>query len=172
MSWKPEVQTDASGKWYGNALRFASKEEAEANVAGLMSRWMLVRATRVVESDDPVNYRFDTETGELIAIGPVLNAKPEPIGAAAPVKPYAFRGMLARAEMIHALREYAYSRVPLGDFLQAVLAGDLYDAVNRADDDNLANLPALAAFVWNELPRGCWGSRERYINWIARKEAF
>jgi hypothetical protein len=32
MSFKPEVQTDDTCKWYGNALRFATREEAEAQV--------------------------------------------------------------------------------------------------------------------------------------------
>ena len=56
MSWKPEVIADSSGEWCGNSLRFATKEEAEANVFDLSMRWMLVRETRVVESTDPVNY--------------------------------------------------------------------------------------------------------------------
>jgi hypothetical protein len=56
MSWKPEVIADSSGKWCGNALRFATKEEAEISVANLAMRWLAVRETRVVESDDPVNY--------------------------------------------------------------------------------------------------------------------
>jgi hypothetical protein len=58
MSFKPEVIADTSGKWCGNALRFATREEAEANVRDLMMRWFAVRETRVVESDDPVNYRY------------------------------------------------------------------------------------------------------------------
>jgi hypothetical protein len=58
MSWKPEVIADNSGKWTANGLRFATREEAEANVRDLWSRWTLVRETRVVESDDPVNYRW------------------------------------------------------------------------------------------------------------------
>ena len=58
MSFKPEVIADSSGKWCGNALRFATREEAEANVLDLMMRWHLVRDTRVVECDDPVNYRW------------------------------------------------------------------------------------------------------------------
>jgi len=58
MSFKPEVIADNSGKWCGNALCFATKEEAEANVRDLMMRWFAVRETRVVESDDPVNYRY------------------------------------------------------------------------------------------------------------------
>ena len=58
MSFKPEVIADTLGKWCGNALRFATREEAEANVQDLMIRWFAVRDTRVVESDDPVNYRY------------------------------------------------------------------------------------------------------------------
>ena len=56
MSYKPEVQTDASGNWYGNALRFGSEAEADAWVVDLAMRWTLVRDVRVVESDDPVTH--------------------------------------------------------------------------------------------------------------------
>ncbi len=62
MSFAPEVQTDSTGKWYGNALRFATREEAEDNAENLRMRWLLVRETRAVESDDPVNYHW-TEDG-------------------------------------------------------------------------------------------------------------
>lgn len=66
MSWKPEVIADSSGQWSGNALRFATKAEAEANVANLKARWMLVTNTRAVESDDPVNYKW--ENGRLVSV--------------------------------------------------------------------------------------------------------
>jgi hypothetical protein len=56
MSWKAEVIADNSGKWAGNACRFATKEEAERYVGDLSMRWTLVVDTRVVESDEPVNY--------------------------------------------------------------------------------------------------------------------
>ncbi len=68
MSFKPEVQTDSSGKWYGNALRFATRKEAETQVYGLSMRWTAVRDTRVVESDDPVNYAL--VDGRLEAVEP------------------------------------------------------------------------------------------------------
>jgi hypothetical protein len=58
VSYKPEVQTDSTGRWYGNQLRFATREEAQANVEDLASRWFAVREVRVAESDDPVNYRW------------------------------------------------------------------------------------------------------------------
>jgi hypothetical protein len=67
MSFKPEVQTYSDGdEWCGNALRFATREEADANVKNLMGRWMMVKATRVVESEDPVNYSFID--GKLVGV--------------------------------------------------------------------------------------------------------
>jgi hypothetical protein len=66
ISWKPEVQADSTGNWNGNSLRFATKAEAEANVRDLAARWFAVRETRVSESDDPVNYKY--EDGKLIRL--------------------------------------------------------------------------------------------------------
>lgn len=56
MSYKPEVIADSSGKWTGNALRFETVYEAEQYVEDLKDRWTLVSDTRVVKSDEPVNY--------------------------------------------------------------------------------------------------------------------
>ena len=74
MSFKPEVIADSSAQWCGNALRFATREEAEANVRDLMMRWFAVRETRVVESDDPVNYRYVDQ--KLIEIATATAVKP------------------------------------------------------------------------------------------------
>jgi hypothetical protein len=68
MSFAPEVIADGSGKWVGNALRFATRAEAEANVRDLAYRWTLVRDFRVVESDDPVNYSW--VAGNLVPVEP------------------------------------------------------------------------------------------------------
>lgn len=65
MSYMPEVQTDSSGKWYGNALRFATFEEAYENARDLSLRWFAVRDYRATESNDPVNYRYNLETRKL-----------------------------------------------------------------------------------------------------------
>lgn len=54
-SWKPVVQTDDSGKWYDNAVRFATKDEALQSARDLSNRWMLVNSFDAHESDDPVN---------------------------------------------------------------------------------------------------------------------
>jgi len=59
MSWKPEVIADNSGVWTGNALRFATKEEAEAYARDLYSRWTSVREIRAVEDKHRVNYRWE-----------------------------------------------------------------------------------------------------------------
>lgn len=67
MSFKPTVSTDNGGRFYDNALRFATREEAEGNAKDLFSRWVLVREWRVEESTDPVNYRWDPSAG-LVAL--------------------------------------------------------------------------------------------------------
>jgi hypothetical protein len=57
-SFAGEVIADSSGKFYGNQMRFATKQEAENYIANLMFKWTAVRETRVVKTNDPVNYRF------------------------------------------------------------------------------------------------------------------
>lgn len=69
QSFKPEVVADASGKWCGNALRFATMEEAERSASSLATRWALVRDTRVVASDDPPNYEFPADASRERPIG-------------------------------------------------------------------------------------------------------
>jgi predicted protein tyrosine phosphatase len=56
------------------ALRHATREEAETNVQDLMMRWFAVRETRVVASDDPVNYRYVDH--QLIEIATEKGVKP------------------------------------------------------------------------------------------------
>ena len=65
MSYKPEVQTDNTGNWYDNALRFETEIEALENAKDLSYRWFAVRSYRATESQDPVNYSYNIETREL-----------------------------------------------------------------------------------------------------------
>lgn len=65
MSYKPEVQTDNSGNWYDNALRFETEIEALENAKDLSNRWFAVRSYRAAKSQDPVNYSYNIETREL-----------------------------------------------------------------------------------------------------------
>jgi hypothetical protein len=66
MSWAPEAIADSTGKFIGNGLRFETKAEAEANVRDLMMRWFAVREIRVVESTDPVNYKWTAKGLEKV----------------------------------------------------------------------------------------------------------
>lgn len=61
MPFKAEVIADSSGKWAGNALVFATREEAEIYVSDLALRWTLVRETRTVETDEAPNYVIDAD---------------------------------------------------------------------------------------------------------------
>ena len=56
MSWKPEVLV--SGKWAGNALVFATEQEASQNASDLLMRWFVPTDSRAVPSADPVNYSY------------------------------------------------------------------------------------------------------------------
>lgn len=79
-SFKVEVQTYDSGKWYGNACRYPTKEEAEIAAQDLACRWLLVRDYRAVESEDPPNYTLvKTDNGRynMIALPPAAPAQPE-----------------------------------------------------------------------------------------------
>ena len=57
MSWKAEVFVD--GTWSSNALRFATKEEAEKSGRELLSRWFVPTDSTASVSNDPVNYKFE-----------------------------------------------------------------------------------------------------------------
>ena len=52
------VRTGTDPKWYGNALVFATKQEAENSAIELSMRWLLVVDTKAEETDEPVNYKF------------------------------------------------------------------------------------------------------------------
>jgi hypothetical protein len=66
MSWIPQVIADASEKFVGNSLRYATKAESDAAVADLFQRWTLVTDTRSVESLDPVNAVWDPLKGTVL----------------------------------------------------------------------------------------------------------
>jgi hypothetical protein len=74
MSWKPEVCV--SGKWAGNALVFATKEEAEQWGRDLLLRWFVPTDSRAVESTEVVNYRLID--GQLLPM--VVGDEPKPWG--------------------------------------------------------------------------------------------
>ena len=82
---------------------------------------------------------------------------------------YSYRSWTIRDHMLEALRLYVSHGLEPGDFLKAVLANDFQEAVARADDDNIQQLPAFAAYVYNEIPSTCHGSYDLVNAWVAQK---
>jgi hypothetical protein len=56
MSWRPMFQVGRDPEFYGNAQRYATKEEAEDSARARYNVWTSAVAWRVEESDDLVNY--------------------------------------------------------------------------------------------------------------------
>lgn len=65
-----------------------------------------------------------------------------------------------------ALDRYEEQHLRPGGFLTAVLEGDLFGAVARADDTNLAALAPLVVYVYSEVhaPTGYRGCVEKWCN--------
>lgn len=72
--------------------------------------------------------------------------------------------------MMPGIRRYIEQGIEPGGFLTAVICNDLKEAVGRADDENLRNLPAFVSYFYNDVPSTCWGSPERFSAWLARFE--
>lgn len=75
---------------------------------------------------------------------------------------------LIPAYMVGAAKRYILQGIPPGSFLTAVISNDLREAFARADDDNAAAMHGWVRFFFNYAPSGCWGSPERYSNWLAK----
>lgn len=82
---------------------------------------------------------------------------------------YTFRHFHIREDMMDVIQRYIEHGIAPGHFLSAVLDNDLREAVGRADDENLANLPAFVGYFYNEAPSQCWGSPEKRRAWLASK---
>jgi len=82
---------------------------------------------------------------------------------------YTFRGFHIRDEMMEGLLRYIEKGIHPGGFLRAVLSNNLHHAVNNADEDNMATLPAYVGYLVNKAPGGCWGSADIVNTWIKTK---
>ena len=72
--------------------------------------------------------------------------------------------------MMGGIERYIDNGVLPGDFLTAIIHNNLKEAVTRADDENLRNLPAYVAYFYNNAPAPCWGSEEAMKQWITNKK--
>jgi len=71
--------------------------------------------------------------------------------------------------MAEGLLRYINEGILPGDFLQGILTNDLVRAFSHADRENKGNIPAYVAWLYNNAPVGCWGSRIRVENWVKEK---
>lgn len=56
-----------------------------------------------------------------------------------------------------------------GRFLTAVIENNLMNACAWADDENVQNIPAYAAYLYNECPSASHGSKKKMQDWIKMK---
>lgn len=64
------------------------------------------------------------------------------------------------------VERYIEDGVATGDFLKAVISNDLINAVGRADFLNIDRLAGIVNWFYNNAPMSCWGSKEKYEDWV------
>ena len=82
---------------------------------------------------------------------------------------YKFRGFEIPEYMMGGIERYIEHGIEPGDFLTAVICNDLAEAVGRADDTNIRNIPAYLGYLYNEAPSPCWGSPAKFKAWMKMK---
>ena len=70
------------------------------------------------------------------------------------------------ARMRGAIVRYYERGLPPGHFLTAVISNDLKEAVNRADNEDVALLKNYVLWFYNYAPVGSWGSAENMQTWL------
>ena len=73
---------------------------------------------------------------------------------------------LAAMHMVTSVRDYVFDGLPPGDFLEAVMKNDLFEACAKADEVN-ARLIGNYGKLLTQIPRGAWGSKKSVNSWIA-----
>lgn len=82
---------------------------------------------------------------------------------------FVFNEFYIPERMMVGLNQYVEQHIEPGGFLRKVLENDLVGAAGTADEENLRNLPAYAAYMYNEMPEMCWGNKEKVNNWLRNK---
>ena len=68
--------------------------------------------------------------------------------------------------MIDGVQNYVCNGIPGGSFLTSVFENDLMGAYANGDNLNTALLRDWTMLIYNDLPTGCHGSKEKVNDWI------
>lgn len=83
-------------------------------------------------------------------------------------KLYKFQDFHIPEYMMDSIKRYIEDGIQPGSFLTAVIQNNFSQACFRADDENIHNLPAYAAYFYNEVSFESWGSKEKMEKWIKK----
>lgn len=67
------------------------------------------------------------------------------------------------------LARYIVYHTQPGDFLASLLKNDLRETCAHADHFNIDRIYNYVKFLYNEAPGACWGSKERFEEWLQAK---
>jgi hypothetical protein len=79
---------------------------------------------------------------------------------------FVFRGAVIPDSTADELARYLSDRITPNEFLLAALSDEFVHAFAAADDENLAAMAVIAAYLYNEVPMAARGSRENVIAWL------
>ncbi len=63
---------------------------------------------------------------------------------------------------------YVENGMQTGGFINAVLENNLKESFGRADSEAIENLPHIVAYLYNEVPSDCWGSKQKVLGWYTK----
>lgn len=78
---------------------------------------------------------------------------------------YSVEYELLPIHMRESVYEYINMGRPAGSFLQAVIANNLKEAYQNADNINIHVIGGYVNFFYNHAPLDCWGSADQYMAW-------
>ena len=81
-------------------------------------------------------------------------------------EPYRLNQHYIPERMMPGIQRYVEHGLQPGSFLCAIIQNNLSQAVGLADNENLKNIPAFIAYLYNECPGNCWGSPEKMKSWM------
>lgn len=72
-----------------------------------------------------------------------------------------------KRDTMEQIDRYVVSRIPVGDFLHAVLSNNLMESMSRADEANRRDLFEICSYIYNHTPISCHGSPKKVKAWLS-----